>query len=160
MYCCLLSEGPTDGLGLQECEKPWECVGPHVPDGYDVSDHHWPHSGQGQVLYSHNFWVLSWSPKALSISLEFPIPTNFYTPCTEFFDLTLDCFDSCCRTDDRCIKLALVHDMAECIVGDIAPADNISKAEKHRREEASDNDVGTRPVTTWHGESSYRQSWT
>ncbi|XP_071375432.1 5'-deoxynucleotidase HDDC2 [Centroberyx affinis] len=36
---------------------------------------------------------------------------------------------------DRCIKLALVHDMAECIVGDIAPADNISKAEKHRREE-------------------------
>ncbi|KAM4521649.1 5'-deoxynucleotidase HDDC2 [Odontesthes bonariensis] len=36
---------------------------------------------------------------------------------------------------DRCIKLALVHDMAECIVGDIAPSDNISKAEKHRREE-------------------------
>ncbi|KAF3702737.1 HD domain-containing protein 2 [Channa argus] len=38
---------------------------------------------------------------------------------------------------DRCIKLALVHDMAECIVGDIAPSDNITKAEKHRREEAS-----------------------
>uniref|UniRef100_UPI003AAFFBE1 5'-deoxynucleotidase HDDC2 isoform X1 n=1 Tax=Centroberyx gerrardi TaxID=166262 RepID=UPI003AAFFBE1 len=36
---------------------------------------------------------------------------------------------------DRCIKLSLVHDMAECIVGDIAPADNVSKAEKHRREE-------------------------
>ncbi|XP_051881262.1 HD domain-containing protein 2 [Pristis pectinata] len=36
---------------------------------------------------------------------------------------------------ERCIKLALVHDMAECIVGDIAPADNISKEEKHRREE-------------------------
>ncbi|XP_022070095.1 HD domain-containing protein 2 [Acanthochromis polyacanthus] len=35
----------------------------------------------------------------------------------------------------RCMKLALVHDMAECIVGDIAPSDNISKAEKHRREE-------------------------
>lgn len=37
----------------------------------------------------------------------------------------------------RCIKLALVHDMAECIVGDIAPSDNVSKAEKHRREEVS-----------------------
>ncbi|GAB5571866.1 5'-deoxynucleotidase HDDC2 isoform X1 [Prionailurus iriomotensis] len=36
---------------------------------------------------------------------------------------------------DRCIRLALVHDMAECIVGDIAPADNIPKEEKHRREE-------------------------
>ena len=33
--------------------------------------------------------------------------------------------------------MALVHDMAECIVGDIAPADNISKAEKHRREKVS-----------------------
>ncbi|KAM4633484.1 5'-deoxynucleotidase HDDC2 isoform 2-T2 [Polymixia lowei] len=38
---------------------------------------------------------------------------------------------------DRCIKLALVHDMAECIVGDIAPGDNVSKEEKHRREEAT-----------------------
>ncbi|KAM9840722.1 5'-deoxynucleotidase HDDC2 [Aulostomus maculatus] len=38
---------------------------------------------------------------------------------------------------DRCIKLALVHDMAECIVGDIAPSDNVSKEEKHRREKAT-----------------------
>lgn len=37
----------------------------------------------------------------------------------------------------RCIRLALVHDMAECIVGDIAPADNISKEEKHRQEKVS-----------------------
>ncbi|XP_004614037.2 5'-deoxynucleotidase HDDC2 [Sorex araneus] len=36
---------------------------------------------------------------------------------------------------DRCLRLALVHDMAECIVGDIAPADNIPKEEKHKREE-------------------------
>ncbi|XP_066269512.1 5'-deoxynucleotidase HDDC2-like [Branchiostoma lanceolatum] len=35
---------------------------------------------------------------------------------------------------DKCIKIALVHDMAESIVGDIAPADGISKEEKHRRE--------------------------
>uniref|UniRef100_A0AAF6YKS7 5'-deoxynucleotidase HDDC2 n=1 Tax=Bos taurus TaxID=9913 RepID=A0AAF6YKS7_BOVIN len=36
---------------------------------------------------------------------------------------------------DRCVRLALVHDMAECIVGDIAPADNVPREEKHRREE-------------------------
>lgn len=30
--------------------------------------------------------------------------------------------------------MALVHDLAESIVGDIAPADNVSKEEKHRRE--------------------------
>ncbi|XP_023415228.1 5'-deoxynucleotidase HDDC2 isoform X1 [Loxodonta africana] len=35
---------------------------------------------------------------------------------------------------DRCVRLALVHDVAECIVGDIAPADNVPKEEKHRRE--------------------------
>ena len=30
--------------------------------------------------------------------------------------------------------MALVHDMAECIVGDIVPSDPISKEEKHRQE--------------------------
>ncbi|KAG9283075.1 HD domain-containing protein 2 [Astyanax mexicanus] len=44
---------------------------------------------------------------------------------------------------DRCVKIALVHDLAESIVGDIAPADKISKAEKHRREkEAMDHITG------------------
>lgn len=31
--------------------------------------------------------------------------------------------------------MALVHDMAECIVGDLTPADAVDKEEKHRREE-------------------------
>ncbi|XP_022083399.1 HD domain-containing protein 2-like isoform X2 [Acanthaster planci] len=35
---------------------------------------------------------------------------------------------------DHCMKMAIVHDLAECIVGDIAPADGISKEEKYRRE--------------------------
>ncbi|KAL8609432.1 hypothetical protein ACOMHN_006619 [Nucella lapillus] len=36
---------------------------------------------------------------------------------------------------DKCVKMALVHDMAECIVGDLTPHDNVSKEEKHRQEE-------------------------
>lgn len=28
---------------------------------------------------------------------------------------------------DRCVKLALIHDMAEALVGDITPPDNIAK---------------------------------
>ena len=40
---------------------------------------------------------------------------------------------------DRCIKMCLVHDLAESIVGDITPEDKISKAEKHRQELVSDN---------------------
>jgi len=35
----------------------------------------------------------------------------------------------------RCIKMALVHDMAESIVGDLTPHDVISAAEKHQHEQ-------------------------
>jgi len=35
---------------------------------------------------------------------------------------------------DRCVKIALIHDMAEALVGDITPIDNIAKHEKHQRE--------------------------
>lgn len=48
-WLILLAEGAADRLGVQECEEAGECVRPHVPHGHDVSDHHWPHSGQGQV---------------------------------------------------------------------------------------------------------------
>lgn len=34
----------------------------------------------------------------------------------------------------QCIKLALVHDMAEAVVGDITPFDPVTKEEKHLRE--------------------------
>ncbi|KAF2235576.1 hypothetical protein EV356DRAFT_500071 [Viridothelium virens] len=34
----------------------------------------------------------------------------------------------------RCISMALVHDMAESLVGDITPMDNMAKTEKVRRE--------------------------
>jgi len=35
---------------------------------------------------------------------------------------------------DHCVKMAIVHDMAESLVGDITPIDGISKDEKHSRE--------------------------
>lgn len=34
----------------------------------------------------------------------------------------------------RCTRMALVHDMAEALVGDITPMDNVAKSEKSRRE--------------------------
>ncbi|CDP02886.1 unnamed protein product [Coffea canephora] len=36
---------------------------------------------------------------------------------------------------DKCIKMAIVHDIAEAIVGDITPSDGISKLEKSQREQ-------------------------
>ena len=38
---------------------------------------------------------------------------------------------------DRCVKMALVHDLAESLVGDISPDCGVSKDEKHRRERVS-----------------------
>lgn len=35
---------------------------------------------------------------------------------------------------DKCIKMAIVHDIAEAIVGDITPVDGVPKEEKSRRE--------------------------
>eukprot|EP00803_Ostreobium_quekettii_P011578 evm.model.scf_875.3 EVM.evm.TU.scf_875.3 scf_875:33738-39044(+) len=38
---------------------------------------------------------------------------------------------------NRCVKMALVHDVAESIVGDITPYDGVSKEEKREREAAA-----------------------
>ncbi|XP_071041550.1 5'-deoxynucleotidase HDDC2 isoform X2 [Parasteatoda tepidariorum] len=38
---------------------------------------------------------------------------------------------------NKCIKMCLVHDMAECIVGDITPFCGVSAEEKHSREVAA-----------------------
>jgi putative hydrolase of HD superfamily len=35
---------------------------------------------------------------------------------------------------DRCVAIALVHDIAEAVVGDLTPFDDVPKAEKHARE--------------------------
>lgn len=35
---------------------------------------------------------------------------------------------------DRCVKMALIHDMAEALVGDITPPDNVAKDVKYQRE--------------------------
>ncbi|XP_057447975.1 5'-deoxynucleotidase hdd1 [Lotus japonicus] len=40
---------------------------------------------------------------------------------------------------ERCIKIALVHDIAEAIVGDITPSDGVPKAEKSRMEQEALN---------------------
>lgn len=37
----------------------------------------------------------------------------------------------------KCIKMSLVHDMAELLVGDITPVDGVPKPEKNRRETAT-----------------------
>ncbi len=37
----------------------------------------------------------------------------------------------------RCIKMSLVHDLAESLVGDITPLDGVSKEDKYRMESVS-----------------------
>ncbi|ETV98813.1 hypothetical protein H310_08318 [Aphanomyces invadans] len=41
----------------------------------------------------------------------------------------------------RCIKMAIVHDLAESYVGDITPHDGVSNAEKHRLELNAINEI-------------------
>ncbi|KAI7747969.1 hypothetical protein M8C21_027893 [Ambrosia artemisiifolia] len=42
---------------------------------------------------------------------------------------------------ERAIKIALVHDIAEAIVGDITPSDGVPKVEKSRLEQAALNEM-------------------
>lgn len=41
----------------------------------------------------------------------------------------------------RCVAMALVHDLAEAVVGDITPWDGVPVEEKHRREQAAMADL-------------------
>ncbi len=38
---------------------------------------------------------------------------------------------------DRLMKICLVHDLAEAVIGDITPYDGVSKEEKRRMEEVN-----------------------
>ncbi len=62
---------------------------------------------------------------------------------------------------DKCIKMCLVHDMAESLVGDITPVDGVPRKEKHARE-ASTIDFMTKRLLgnvdgrgSWQGDARY-----
>lgn len=42
---------------------------------------------------------------------------------------------------NKCVKMCLVYDMAELIVGDITPADRVPREEKIRRETLAMNHI-------------------
>ncbi|KAJ2354368.1 hypothetical protein IWW50_002869 [Coemansia erecta] len=42
----------------------------------------------------------------------------------------------------RCIKMAIVHDLAEALVGDITPFDGVSKQDKYEREKQGMREIG------------------
>ncbi|XP_071804721.1 5'-deoxynucleotidase HDDC2-like isoform X1 [Asterias amurensis] len=44
---------------------------------------------------------------------------------------------------DHCVKMAIVHDLAESIVGDITPLDGVSKEDKYKREKDAMNHIGS-----------------
>ncbi|VDN96917.1 unnamed protein product [Rodentolepis nana] len=58
---------------------------------------------------------------------------------------------------EKVMKMAIIHDLAECIVGDITPFCGVSKQEKHRREEEAitficsslPEDIGPELVSLW-----------
>lgn len=48
--------------------------------------------------------------------------------------ITMLCPPEIAMNREKCVKMALVHDMAEALVGDITPPDKVPKDEKYRRE--------------------------
>jgi len=53
----------------------------------------------------------------------------------------------------KCMQMAVVHDLAECLVGDIAPDDNVSKQDKRdMEEEAMERIAAALPFSVLRGE--------
>lgn len=57
----------------------------------------------------------------------------------------------------HCTKMALVHDMAELLVGDITPVDGVSREEKNRREATTMDFLTTKLLGTSSGTSDQAQ---
>jgi len=51
----------------------------------------------------------------------------------------------------KCMKMCLIHDMAESMVGDITPVDGVPKSEKSRREAATMDYITKRLLGDVHG---------
>jgi putative hydrolase of HD superfamily len=51
----------------------------------------------------------------------------------------------------KCCRMALIHDMAEALVGDITPVDNVLKPEKSRREETTMDYICTKLLGKFNG---------
>jgi len=51
----------------------------------------------------------------------------------------------------KCIKMCLIHDMAESLVGDITPVDGVAKPEKSRREAETMDYITRRLLGNVHG---------
>ncbi|KAF2196078.1 hypothetical protein GQ43DRAFT_485226 [Delitschia confertaspora ATCC 74209] len=51
----------------------------------------------------------------------------------------------------RCTKMALIHDMAESLVGDITPVDGVTKPEKNRRETEAMDYICNTLLGKWNG---------
>ncbi|KAK3766360.1 hypothetical protein RRG08_044545 [Elysia crispata] len=58
---------------------------------------------------------------------------------------------------DKCIKIALVHDVAESIVGDITPSCGVSKADKSKMEEDATKHIAS--FLPGHGAQEVLQLW-
>ncbi|GFN85419.1 HD domain-containing protein 2-like [Plakobranchus ocellatus] len=58
---------------------------------------------------------------------------------------------------DRCIKIALVHDVAESIIGDLTPSCGVSKADKSKMEESATNHIAS--FLPGHGATEVLQLW-
>jgi hypothetical protein len=72
--------------------------------------------------------VICWGEQAHTTTL-IPLPTPSHTPHAP--NTRANPTPHCNR---RCIKIALVHDVAESLVGDITPHCGVSEEEKHRLE--------------------------
>lgn len=95
----------------------------NVPNVESVADHSWRVAALTLLLYKKS----EHEDSAVACSKE-DLATSYQTK-KDSFDIS------------KCMEMAILHDLAESIVGDIAPSDNISKEEKQLMEEKAINQI-------------------
>ncbi|GAO47379.1 metal dependent phosphohydrolase [Saitoella complicata NRRL Y-17804] len=90
-------------------------------------------AAKSPLAYFHLLTRLKTTPRTGWVNHNVPNPESIADHMYRMGMITMLCPDATINKD-RCVKIALVHDVAEAIVGDITPLDGVSKEDKHRLE--------------------------
>ena len=95
----------------------------NVPNVESVADHSWRVAALTLLLHQKS------ENEDTAATCSEDLTSTSYQTKKDSFDIS------------KCMEMAILHDLAESIVGDIAPSDNIPKEEKQRMEEKAINQI-------------------
>lgn len=113
----------------------------------------YPQQTSSPVPFFHLLARLKTTPRAGWRRFGIPSPESIADHMYRMSIITMMAPASLTSTLDmaKCTRMALIHDMAESLVGDITPVDGVNKAEKSRRESETMDYICEKLLGGWSG---------